>query len=126
MKTLFSILILLCFTACYQVGSDASYLEGSFIGYFHHNNIDTTKVSLTFKENKFTRSSKKTLPAVCNGTFKPSRETILFVEECNNSKAEHSMKISGLYNYRVYNDGVLTIWKDDGTSEEEYILVRLN
>ena len=126
MKVVLVMLIMGWLTACYQVGSDASYLNGSFIGYFHNNKTDTTQVSFTFEENTFIRNSKKTLPAICKGTFKPSRETILFVEECNDRNGAHHMKINGLYNYRVYNDGVLTIWKTNEASAEEFVLVRQN
>ena len=36
------------------------------------------------------------------------------------------MKVNGLYNYRVYNDGVLTIWKANDEQGEEFVLVKQN
>ena len=124
MKGLFWVFIVtVVLSGCYQPGSDVSILSGSFIGYYHQNSSDTLPVRLSLKENTFVRNSDKSLPATCSGTFKPSRETILFIENCNSPEAKpHFRNLNGLYSYRMHDDGTLAIWKKDSKANEEYIL----
>ena len=123
MKVFVIVALLTLFTACHHVVSDSAVLSGSFAGYYHENYADTIIVSLDFKNNSFKKTTDKSLPGICTGTFKAFDETISFNDACaNDNSLAHHGNLDGLYHFKEHDDGTLTIWKKDDSHIEEFIL----
>lgn len=124
MKRAITILLSCCLLSCGKNGEDIVFLEGTYIGYFHHNNADTTRVTLRFADDRFEgESTDSPLPLLCSGSVEQDEDMLSFHDSCNRHLSKgHPLSLSGPYNYRFNNDGTLRIWRRSGSALDEYIL----
>lgn len=124
MKRTVTIILLCCLLSCGRNGDDVIFLEGTYIGYFHHNNTDTTRVTLRFLGNRFEGESTDPLsPALCRGSVEQDEAMLRFRDSCNRHfSTSHNLVLNGPYNYQFNNDGTLRIWRSSESTLDEYIL----
>lgn len=124
MKRMATIFLLCCLLSCGKNGDDIVFLEGTYIGYFHHNNKDTTRVTLRFAGDQFEgESTDPPYPALCRGSVEQDEVTLRFRDSCHQHfSPAHALVLDGPYQYRFNNDGTLRIWRRSGSALDEYIL----
>jgi hypothetical protein len=124
MKRTATIFLLCCLLSCGKSGDDIVFLEGTYIGYFHHNHADTTRVTLRFLGNHFEgESTDSRHPALCRGSVEQDEATLRFRDSCNRHFSPGAtLVLNGPYNYEFNNDGTLRIWRSSESALDEYIL----
>jgi hypothetical protein len=110
--------------------SNVNSLEGTYIGYFHHNYKDTVQVSLLFQDNQYSGfRDKKFCPTLGKGVYEQSDNSISFEGTSNEKNNDHSgcPELKGEYSYEINADGSVRIWKKEGNAvNDEYILRKSN
>lgn len=120
------ILILLCLLITMVGCSDdddiiQSNINGNYVGIFERNG-NTSNVVLTFTNGTFNgQSAIEKFPALCNGTFAISGNTITFTNECVwTADFDWSLILSNQWDFSL-NNNVLIMIKSNG---DKYTLTR--
>ena len=114
--------ILLCLfiglEACDDENSPTN-INGEYVGIFERNG-NTGAVELTFTNGTFIGESELVkFPALCNGTYTTSANTITFVNGCAwTAEFDWTLILGGEWNFTLMND-VLTLNHSNG---DKYIL----
>ena len=100
--------------------------NGTYIGYFHRANMDTSQVSIRFIANAFDgQASKLNYPAIGKGSFEQKENTIRFNDTTlKYSNLDSTLILNGIYRYDFNEDGTIRIWKKIGSKTNEFILKR--
>ena len=117
----FSLIFIGCSKSDENELSDATSIEGNYIGTFERSG-NLSNVVLDLDNNEFTGSSDSVkFPAICNGEFIISDDTIVFENRCAwYSDFDWTLILYGSWNY-TYENSTLTMVKSNG---DKYILVR--
>jgi hypothetical protein len=125
MKALMAIFLLFAgLPSCVPADPEVIPLSGTYIGYFHRNGTDTARVTLRFEDYRFEGiSNKEAYPAIGSGRFKQSGSVLVFIHPLKEMAGPGAYPaLAGEYNYLYNDDGTLRIWKEDGQTEDEFIL----
>lgn len=109
--------------ACDKTEDSTLSLSGRYMGTFNRTGMDTSQVSVLFRDNYFEgQSDRANYPAICRGSFQTDENTITFSDSCAwTANFDWSLILSGAYNASL-TDGTLRIWKNNGAVTDEYIL----
>ena len=103
--------------------TESYQLEGRYLGTFHRTGMDTSDVSILFRDGQFEGASDvNRYPAICNGSFALQGSMINFKDNCSwTADFDWSLILTGTFNFEV-NDGTVRIWKTNGAVTDEYSL----
>ena len=123
MKWILGLVTLLIFVSCEKSESSNYSLSGNYMGFFSRTGMDTANVSIYFDQDRFQGNiDTPNYPAICAGRFELDNNTISFADSCTwPANFDWSLILSGTYNINV-NDGLVRIWKTNGTVTDEYLL----
>lgn len=120
MKAHFLILfcLLIGLASCNDEDSPSN-INGEYVGVFERNG-NSSAVELTFTNGIFSGESEIVkFPALCNGTYTISRNTITFTNACAwTAEFDWTLILGGEWDFKLNND-VLTLTKSNG---DKYIL----
>ena len=92
--------------------------QGTYIGYYHHNQKDTTTVTLVFEGKYFAVSPCEKQQQESTGIFQDDRSALIF----QNTTDASSLAINGAFQYRFGADGSVRIWQQNNDGMNEMIL----
>lgn len=117
--------LLVLLLSCGRPEADSASLEGTYIGYYHRNQEDTAQVTLVFEGDYFAGKSKKHENKI-EGSFQQKENSVIFFDSLKKVQASDStLLLKGPYQYEVYDDGSIRLWKQYGDIMEEFILRQL-
>ena len=119
--TVFSLIIIGCNKSDENELSDTTNIEGNYIGTFERSG-NLSNVELNLDNNEFTGNSDiDKFPAICNGEFIISDDTIVFENTCGwYANFDWTLILNENWNY-TYENSTLTMVKTNG---DKYILTR--
>lgn len=119
-KLLILLGLLIGLVACNDENA-ATNINGEYIGVFERNG-NTAAVELTFSNGTFSGESEFIkFPALCNGTYTTSGNTITFVNSCIwTAEFDWTLILGGEWDF-TFNTDVLTLNKSNG---DKYILTK--
>lgn len=110
---------LLLLAGCAPDAAPDSQWEGTYIGYIHHNQQDTTPVTLVFEGKYFAAAPYGTQNQFeSTGVFKDDRSALFF----ENTAHQAQVNLNGEYKYSFGPDGSVRMWQENGTEKREMIL----
>lgn len=111
------------FFSCGKADAGVISFNGTYIGYFHRNQQDTTQVSFYFDDNQYCGfRMKKFCPSMGRGNFFQDENSIKFQRSDEPVEEGNHPVLDGQYHYEISNDGSLRIWRDTGGISDEFIL----
>lgn len=104
---------------CVPDAATDNKLDGTYIGYYHHNQQDTMPVTLVFEGKYFAASpyGEYSQPE-STGVFQEQPSGLIF----QNTTKESLVNLEGPYQYHFGVDGSLRIWQQNGTEKNEMVL----
>jgi hypothetical protein len=110
--------LLLFFSACSPGPAANTQWDGTYIGYIHHNQQDTTPVTLVFEGKYFAAAPYGgEVEAESAGVFQDSRSSLTF-----QNATTALPRLNGVYKYRFGLDGSVRMWQENGAETNELIL----
>lgn len=104
---------------CVPEADSGNQWDGTYIGYYHHNQQDTTPVTLVFEGKYFAAAPHgKQLQQESTGIFQDNHSSLIF----HNTTKESLLTLNGAYQYQFGLDGSIRIWQQNGDQMSEMIL----
>ena len=105
----------------------ANTLDGRYIGFFTRDGGDTSQVSLIFQGNSFQgTSSIDQYPAICEGSFEQSKNSISFNPACSfTANFDWSLLLKEKYNMQIHDEGTIRIWRIVNGVQEELLMTKI-
>lgn len=120
-KKIFIIAFLITAFACNKNDNTDSTLEGKYVGIFERNNTNS-KVELNFTNGAFSGESETVkFPAICNGIYTISENSIEFENQCVwTAEFDWTLILRENWNYTL-NNNILILTKTNG---DKYTLTK--
>ena len=123
-KILIGVTLLFVLISCNKNDSEIAIPQitnGNYIGIFERNGVNSN-VQLNLNSGTFNgQSTTQKFPALCNGTYSSTNNTINFEDTCVwTAEFDWTLILNGEWNY-VVNGSVLTLTKANG---DKYILTQ--
>ncbi len=123
-KILIIVTLLFVLISCSKNDAEAEIPQntnGNFIGIFERNGV-TSNVQLNLTSGTFNgQSTTQKFPALCNGTYIITSNTITFEDKCVwAAEFDWTLILNGEWNY-VMNGNILTLTKANG---DKYVLTQ--
>ena len=123
-KILIIVTLLFVLISCSKNVAEAEIPQntnGNFIGIFERNGV-TSNVQLNLTSGTFNgQSTTQKFPALCNGTYIITSNTITFEDKCVwTAEFDWTLILNGEWNY-VMNGNILTLTKANG---DKYVLTQ--
>jgi hypothetical protein len=122
---LLNLMFLFCLFGCEKDNLDHTIIpNGTYVGTFQREPVwsvgDSANISMVFYSNTWSGSSNKTnFPALCNGTYDITGDTILFENKCDwKSDFNESLILSGKYVIKIEGN-VIEFYKDDRSATSD-------
>lgn len=119
--TVFSLIIISCDKSNETNLTNNTSIEGEYIGTFERSG-SISNVELNLNDNEFNGNSDiDKFPAICNGEFTISDDTLIFENKCGwYANFDWTLILNENWNY-TYENSTLTMVKSNG---DKYILIR--
>jgi hypothetical protein len=116
--------------SCKKNESDNPVYEllGRYRGTFNRTGVDTSQVSIYFKDNHTFEGTGGPVnyPAVCSGSFLQNGNSLAVNDTCAwTANFDWSLIFDGNYNLSFTSENAVRIWRSNGTLTDEYILNRI-
>jgi hypothetical protein len=109
---------LLLLAGCTPGAVPESQWDGTYIGYIHHNQQDTTPVTLVFEGKYFAAAPYGGhAEAESSGVFEDNQTVLIF--QNTTAALPH---LNGAYQYQFGLDGSVRMWQENGAETNEMIL----
>ena len=102
-------------------------LRGRYTGTFARTGMDTARVEFLFRDdNTFEGSSDHTnYPAICSGSFDETAVSLEVNDTCTwTANFDWTLIFDGNYSISYGENNSVRIWRSNGNSTDEYLLVR--
>jgi hypothetical protein len=120
--------LVILFSACEkdEDNQDNQTLEnGLYRGTFSRTGMDTVNVSISVLQGNFEgQSERQSYPAICRGSFTRDNSSITFSDSCTwQANFDWTLILNG--NYQLSENGTrVRVWRTNGASTDEYLLIR--
>ena len=99
--------------------------NGLYKGRFSRTGMDTVNVSISVFQGNFEgESDRQYYPAICRGSVSKDNSGITFMDSCAwQANFDWTLILNG--NYQLTENGnEIRIWRNNGASTDEYLLIR--